>query len=228
MKAARKYLLVDPNTPLQSTSTTSEAERILYDPKLAEDLKAKLYEQLLAKNSLLSAAGRQSPPPPPVVVRDFEGDVLESVPYGQRYKAKRILRELENNSDVSVGANGEFVYKNVLVPKSNIIDLVVEALLKKKRLTGYETPGWYDFANSLQNIDTSYITNGDIKRVIRESLKRSTPVKRTLGEDSLIDSQTPVSVSAIKRWSPSKKSSSKKLRRSSRNRVKNIDWHDIS
>ena len=85
-------------------------------------------------------------------VRDSIGeeDILESVPPTTRYKAKRLLHAIRQISDLKWNERGELVYKQSIVPHSNIVELFND-ILKAKQPT--RAVGWEQFADGLASSD---------------------------------------------------------------------------
>ena len=180
----KKFVLVDPTSYQQqqqqpSTELDTQVRNVLDDVSKPDDVKAKLYGQLLTKHTVQQQ--QQQPE------FNLEREVLESVPVSVRHKAKRILRELENNPNVTIEPSGRFVYKQTPIENSNVIDLVEDILRDKKIITGTEPSGWREFAQSLSNLEKYYIQNTRSWN----SLKRN-PLKR-----SRVATRLPISTSRV-------------------------------
>ena len=105
--------------------------RSIPDTYQPDDVKVKLYPNALSKYKFTSertptAAVKTS-------VRDelTEEEILDSVPPTVRHKAKRLLRHVRESPDVSWNDRGELVYKQTIVPNSNIVELMNDVLRLK-------------------------------------------------------------------------------------------------
>ena len=124
---------------------------------------------------------------------------------------------MAENSDVSVGSNGEFVYKNIVIPNSNIVDLIIDALRNKKKPTGHEPSGYREFGHAIKKLGAYYVPN----KLIRGGLdvmesSATTPPSYTALEPE--EEEVESSLKAYKKRQP---------RRSSRIRALNlpkIEW----
>jgi hypothetical protein len=71
-----------------------------------------------------------------------------------------LLDLLKRNPDVDWSTKGELIYKQSLIPNSNVVDLLTDVL--KKKSTEFPT-GWKQFATSLKetNAPRELISNTD-------------------------------------------------------------------
>lgn len=155
MTHSKKMLLVDPerrqeNNAMQDASQSPidvEMQEIL-GSHLSEDVKAKLYQNIISKY-LIGSKKTTSWGVPDSKNDEIEEELLESVPPHQRYKAKRIVRVIRNTPEAEWNSRGEFVYRQRTIPQSHIIELVNDIL--KTTSTGDPPVGWQEFAQALRS-----------------------------------------------------------------------------
>ena len=147
LQHAKKMILVDPERSQQNRRNLSdmdkEIEKTLND-QMPDDIKAKHYFSILTKYVKNPTTAWSVAAPDPV-----EDELLQSVPLEVRYKAKRILRLLRNNSEVGWNGQGQLIYRQQVIPDSNIIDLVNDIL--KYRGSASAPEGWEEFASALRS-----------------------------------------------------------------------------
>ena len=157
MQHAKKFVLVDPEAysrqiKMPSVHTIAEPSSVSLDDEVRsildsfepDDVKVKRYVMTLKK-----FRDRSAPPTTSTSsVRDSIGeeDILESVPPTTRYKAKRLLHAIRQIPDLKWNERGELVYKQSIVPHSNIVELFND-ILKAKQPT--RAVGWEQFADGL-------------------------------------------------------------------------------
>lgn len=197
MKNARKYVLVDPteyekmqNKQCGVSQTTtmqpmSERRLMSLDGEIMEilnsdksdDIKAKLYGSALKNFKDLSrkyspAATTDSFPAPTLgsITKEQEDDILDSISPQLKHKAKRLLNALKNNSDVSLNAQGQLIYKQTLIPNSNVLDLLTHIL--KTKAVSNPPPGWIEFVSALSgaNLLKEHVPNYRAWKVINETV----------------------------------------------------------
>lgn len=140
---------------LESKSTVIDAHDHA-DAAIPEDVRAKVYYQLL--NRLMAAkhqqSQRQMQGADGVTEASFVTDeqILDSIPLQDRYKANRILNLIKTNPEGGWNGRGQFIYRQTVVPHSNIIDLISEVASSKKNPKFPVTPGWTTFADYLKEI----------------------------------------------------------------------------
>ena len=170
MQHAKKMLLVDPERlPQQSTRRMSpldsEIEKTLKD-HMPDDVKAKLYYSILSKYANKATSSDTPISPWQQQHRqqndEIEDELLQSVPPDIRYKAKRIVRLLRSNRDVEWNGHGQFIYRQQLIPNSNIIDLVSD-ILSEKTLSSPPI-GWEQFADALNDSGVTKDLVPNVKR----------------------------------------------------------------
>ena len=75
-------------------------------------------------------------------------EIIDRVPKSLKQKARRLLDNIKGT--VSWNDRGETVYRNVPVPGSYIVDLVNDALRKRK---SFQPVGWKTFARGLKDVN---------------------------------------------------------------------------
>lgn len=76
--------------------------------------------------------------------------ILDALPKKYKPRAFSLLRYIKRNYNMKWTPNGTFKYKNVLIPDSNILHLIVHALLKK---VPDKPPGMKEFYQGLSEIN---------------------------------------------------------------------------
>jgi hypothetical protein len=114
----------------------SEIDNIL-SSDMSDDLKAKHYSDTLRRHRNYS-----NPAPPKVKpLEKLEPEVMQSMPHNQKYKAKRLIKRLKQQKEVDWTSDGELVYRQTKLPKSDIVELlgdVLDAKSTKKAPIGWE------------------------------------------------------------------------------------------
>ena len=188
MDYAKKMALVDPrileSVPSQTLSTNpignimrrldEEMRSILDRGDLSDREKVVLYNQVLMRYNLLSNQSSQQPvrvtiDKAPVKEDEevketraepgVENEIIDSVPKSLKPKASRLLDKIKGT--VSWNDRGEMVYRNVPVPGSNIVDLVNDALRKRK---SFQPVGWKTFARDLKDVNAHMDLVGNPER----------------------------------------------------------------
>lgn len=83
--------------------------------------------------------------------------IINSLPKKYRSKAFSLLRYISRNYNMKWDEKGVFKYKNKLIPNSNILHLVLHALIKINR----KPPGMREFYEGLKdvNVPTHLVKN---------------------------------------------------------------------
>jgi hypothetical protein len=190
MQHTKKLLLVDPNTLERERSggneddslslnvrrsTASKALDALDDDikntlesNLPSDIKAKLYLASLHKFRAIDRERvhqrhllKREEAEEADKTKERESDLLASFPDSQRHLAKGIYRHLTQNPDVQFSNSGELIYRQSLVPRSHLIDLVQDVLKTKNQ----DPPpaGHNEFINALKdvNVPKTLVLNTD-------------------------------------------------------------------
>ena len=106
---------------------------------------------------------------------DIENEVLDSVPLEWRYKAKRILRAIKQNPSVEIDAKGRLIYRQTIVPFSNISDLIYDVLKTSGNKETGGPPGWREFADVIAESDIK--ADGDLIANKKYTYKRKSKRK---------------------------------------------------
>jgi hypothetical protein len=160
MEHTKKLMLVDPRIvrpSMKEKNLTNLDQQItnILNSDLPDDIKAKQYMQ-----ASRTFKNYDTPSPPPTTKETSESDVIASIQPANQFKAKRLLEQIKKDPDTEFNERGELVYRQSVIPNSNIVDLVSDVLQKKSS----EFPtGWKQFANSLKGSNTAreLINNSD-------------------------------------------------------------------
>ena len=188
MEYAKKMALVDPrvleSVPSQPFSSNpignimrrldDEMRSILDRGDLSDREKVVLYNQVLMRYNVFSNKSSQQPVRVTIAKASIkedeevketraepgvENEIVDSVPKSLKPKARRLLDKIKGT--VSWNDRGEMVYRNVSVPGSNIVDLVNDALRKRK---SFQPVGWKTFARGLKDVNAPMDLVGNPER----------------------------------------------------------------
>ena len=184
MQNAKKFVLLDQATYEKRASSnrdfavpaTTNADKhvtqfdhdmkSVLDSNEPDDVKAKLYTQALNKFKTLSQ------PPPTLNIGSYadvvtDEEILDSVPTTLRHKARRLLRFVRETTGLNWNDRGELIYKQTVVPNSNIIELVNDVLRQR---SSDRAIGWKEFASGLAasnvKISRDLVTNGESWKIV--------------------------------------------------------------
>ena len=188
MEYAKKMALVDPrvleSVPSQPRSSNpivnimrrldDKMRSILDRGDLSDREKVVLYNQVLMRYNVFSNKSSQQPVRVTIAKASVkedeevketraepgvENEIVDSVPKSLKPKARRLLDKIKGT--VSWNDRGEMVYRNVSVPGSNIVDLVNDALRKRK---SFQPVGWKTFARGLKDVNAPMDLVGNPER----------------------------------------------------------------
>ncbi len=111
-----------------------------YEDKRKEIEQAPIQMQLQAPSVTSHESSVMSPDP-------IEVEVLASVPKTMKKKAELLLQRIKTSPSIRWTEKGELIYKDQMIPNTNISDLVNDTLRKRKR---FEPEGWQTFAQALK------------------------------------------------------------------------------
>ena len=155
MHSAKKYVLVDPvvyeNQQQRPESEMDVEIRSILNSNEADDIKAARYAQALNKFRNINR-----PKEKPSLKNE---EILDSISNTVRHKAKRILDGISDIPEMSWNEKGELVYKQSVVPNSDIVKLLTDVLKSK---TVDRPEGWKEFAQGLgtsNKMDRELISN---------------------------------------------------------------------
>jgi len=163
MEHAKKLVLIDPSMlPAKQdlVNPRSKLDEELWstlNSSMADDVKAKMYASILKKHRVFDENAEQK-----MMNRtnaeDLETQVVQSIPLGNQYKARRLWRYIKNDDDVEWSDKGELIYRKSLIPNSHAIDIVTDLL---SRSSASSPPGSSEFIQSLKNnnVPNTLITN---------------------------------------------------------------------
>ena len=139
---------------------------------LSDELKAKQYSATLSRfrNYDEDRTLKEKP------IEKLESQVLESVPTDVKYKAKRLIDRLKRDKTVDWDEDGQLIYRQRKIPKSDIVELFSDAL-KSKPAANDSPVGWETFAKSLNanDIPQELVSN----KVVWNEMLRRRPLKAT-------------------------------------------------
>ncbi|GFT06432.1 uncharacterized protein TNCV_3355711 [Trichonephila clavipes] len=176
MEFSKKFVLV-PEERVQVTEHLSELDQrmknILHNKDLTEEEKTILYLQVLQKYTHFSNENRRESESVPneaslsenqeteslkenlkesVVKTEkevFEDEIFRIVPARYKEKAKNIFQFLKLQESFSWNSDGEIIYKNTVIPGSNIAFLVNDFLRNRKSAP----EGRYVFLRALNDVN---------------------------------------------------------------------------
>ena len=210
MEYAKKMVLVDPrmleSAPVQRDTTTytqpesvvidmtirglhEGLQKILNNPNMSEDDKAKLYghylQEYLTMRSKQTKVYREAalpparelplptpqptaqptaqPTPPPgegVASPHIEREIVETAPKLYKKQAHLLVERIKQDPSMSWNSRGELVVEGAPVPNSNVVDLVNDMLRRRKSVNPV---GWQTFARQLRksNVPQDLVRNVD-------------------------------------------------------------------
>jgi hypothetical protein len=169
MEHAKKLVLVDPRmlkpSMLERTLTKMDAEIAnTLNSELDDYEKAHRYMNVLKKYKYMDAPKTNTKEK---IIDKIEMATMDSAPPNKRHKAKRLFEQIKKDPSAALNEKGEFIYKQSLIPGSNITDLIVDALRAKST----EGPlGWKEFVNSLKetNVEKDLISNPATLKQLRK------------------------------------------------------------
>lgn len=153
MEFSKKFVLV-PEDRVQDTEHLSELDQrmksILQSKDLSEDEKATLYLQVLQKYTYFSTEKKMEPEPeliPPDNIsipvksekEDLEEKMMNTVPVRFKDTAKEIYQFLKDQQFFKWNSKGELIYKEEIVPGSNIVNLINDFLRNRKHIPSGRT-----------------------------------------------------------------------------------------
>ena len=183
------------------------------DSKEPDDVKAKLYTQALNKFKALSQ------PPPTLNIGSYadvvtDEEILDSVPTTLRHKARRLLRFVRETTALNWNDRGELIYKQMVVPNSNIIELVNDLLRQR---SSDRAIGWKQFASGLAasnvKISRDLVTNGESWKIV-EGRPTQVEAEDVVNVSNLFQEST--TTPARKSIRPSRESTRRKTKRRQR------------
>lgn len=153
MEHAKKLVIVDPRFPKQNmrertlTALDAEMETILNSEE-SDDVKAKNYLAALHRHKSYSEIRA----PNENMIEKFVPEVMRSVPTNQKYKAKRLMKRLSRQKEVELSKDGELIYRQRKIPRSDIVELIGDVLDAKART---KSPvGWEALSAALKTVET--------------------------------------------------------------------------
>ena len=195
MAHVRKMALVDPRlletlrTPIQPPIDTnlrdldSEMTRVLDKTGIDLSEKVQLYNQALQRYNDMAKMSANKPTPVVVVkeketptTTDIMGEVVMTLPKALKEKGRQLVSRLKTTQWKDRGA---LLHEWVVVPGSNVVDLVHDQLSKRKTS---DYIGWQQFGNQMRaaNIPMELVGNVARRRYIQQR-KRTLTSKQKKG-----------------------------------------------
>jgi hypothetical protein len=172
MEHTKKLILMEPKLvkPTIKDKTLSKLDDDIADilnSDLADDVKAKRYSIALRRYRIYDEEPEKKPP---TTIETPESQALKSVPAEAQHKAYRLLSTLKRDPDISFTDDGRLVYKQSVVPDSNITDLTVNLM---QRSSSTFPPGWQEITSSLKNFKApkDLINNQNVLKYMRLPVK---------------------------------------------------------
>ncbi len=183
----QQYPDLSPTTKV-TLALDSEMKNILARSDLSEEEKIKLYNQTLSRYLAVDSQ-RKQPLEMKVTTSSshllstneddsslneangsnnakktsgIENDVLNSVPNTLRKKADRLLGHIKSNRNIiDWNKKGEIITDGKVIPGTHLVDLVNDALRKRKN---FNPSGWREFNSALAALNTPQDLVGNIDR----------------------------------------------------------------
>jgi hypothetical protein len=172
MEHTKKLILMEPKLvkPTIKDKTLSKLDDDIVDilnSDLPDDVKAKRYSMTLRRYRVYDEEPEKKPP---TANETPESQALKSVPTEVQHKAYRLLNTLKRDPNISFTDDGRLVYKQNIVPGSNITDLMVNLM---QRSSSAFPPGWHEIASSLKNFvaPKDIINNQNVLKYMRSPVK---------------------------------------------------------
>lgn len=195
-----------------------DMEEVLSRHDLGTDEKVKRYNQVLQRyvNYEDKRKGMEQAPiqmqmvgSPPATAAPHESvmtpdpieeEVLGSVPKTMKKKAELLLQRMKTSPSMQWTEKGELVYKDKVVPNTNVADLVNDALRRRKR---FEPHGWQTFARALKETNVPQDLIGHEERwKWMQNPPREVQDKQKLKIKPKQKTKTRVVSTRVPRWSP--------------------------
>ena len=182
----RKMALVDPRlletlrTPIQPPIDTnlrdldSEMTSILDKTGIDVSEKVRLYNQALLRYNDMAKMSATKPTPP---TTDIMKEVVTTLPKALQEKGRQLVSRLKTTQ---WNDRGELLHEGVVVPGSNVVDLVHDLLRKRKTS---DPIGWQQFGSQMRraaNIPMELVGNIARRRHIQQR-KRTLTSKQKKG-----------------------------------------------
>jgi len=148
MEHTKKLILMEPKLirPTIKDKTLSKLDdeiSTILNSDVSDDVKAKNYSTTLRRYRAFD----HEPVSKPIDSIDaLQTDILKFVPVTQQHKANRLLSLLKKDPDVSITNDRSLVYKQNVIPESDITELIANVLNKS---SSYPS-GWKELASSLK------------------------------------------------------------------------------
>ena len=137
-------------SPIQNVMSELDAEMnsVISSSDIPTSEKVKLYNQVLQRYTTYKGKSENTPVKVRIEDRKLftENDILKNLSTQQKAKAKELISYIKDNFTIGLNDSGEFVFDDKPIPNSNIKDLIV-ASVGKRKLTRLK--GWKEFRGAL-------------------------------------------------------------------------------
>ena len=190
MAHVRKMALVDPRLldklhtttkrPVDMTLRDLDAEmtNILDKTDIDVSEKVRLYNQALLRYNDMTKLSAAKPTPVVVVNEkkpdppDVMADVVTTLPKGLQEKGRQLVSRLKT---IKWSDRGELLHEGVVVPGSNMVDLVHDLLRKRKT---FDPVGWQQFASQMSTTNIPMELVGNVARRQHIQKRKRTPTPK--------------------------------------------------
>ena len=109
--------------------------------------KRKMVEQTPIQMQMVGSPEPTLTSPPSETTDLIEQELIKSVPKTMKKKAELLVNRIRNSPNMRWTDKGELVYKDQVMPNTNVADLVNDTLRRRKN---FEPQGWQTFARALK------------------------------------------------------------------------------
>ena len=179
------------STPsLSAGNFGDQIKSVLDADEISDGEKVKRYLSIISRHKgMLESGSRFDSSTAEDNESNFDDDlIISSLPLNVQYKGRRLLQHINANSiQMSWNKkNGELIYKQSVLPGTNIIDLLTDVLTIQSKAEG--PLGWQEFALGLKN-------SGGNKKVSKDLIPNFKRWKFIQTADDSVKPNTPESVS---------------------------------
>ena len=160
----------DMTTVLDNKEDSDEQKAKIYRNLLEKFLRFKNQRTLETEKPIeVSLADQKTPS------KQSVEDIAELLPNALRSKAKMVLKRIEDNPDiVNWNDKGQLEYNGIVMPNTNIVDLVASSVRKRKK-TANNPEGYDTFLKVLKKIEVSAtVINADR---VKEEIPKKDPAQ---------------------------------------------------
>lgn len=191
LKTLNQHQQTVPPNIKEAATLDGDIRDVLQRSDVTDYDKAKLYSQILQKYLVVRDKISQVPVTPPIIAENksqslkYEDDaIVDTVPKKYQPRAIKMLRFIHQNDAITWDEKGRVLYNNIVIPGSNIADLINDQLRTRKN---FNPEGWKQFSSALKqmNIPTDLIGNqkrhtvtSEVRSPLLSKTRKSTKRKR--------------------------------------------------